>query len=349
MTTKETLSSAQQEMILQNQRAQVALIEDAAQLNAIAASGDFVFFAAFDGTNNDLNNAQDPKNTNVAQLYLQAQNVQAASPHLSANYYPGPGTKGSLERSSWEHAAVTAQVIATAKRAYDDFTEQASAWLRRNPGKRVTTALTCFSRGCASAAIFSQMLFEKGLVNPERPGTNLVAPGKVTVSAGVLFDPVMTCVQSNVAFPPNVRNIVQIRAQDEYRHLFKAADYASQSFIKCVDMLGCHCDIGGSYDNGIAALTLEAATRYLQKSGLPIADVDPARRFSSAKDVAIHSEEFDDFGSPKWDVYGRFSSISIVEPSPRLVDKNVRISPATVTASGGYTMTLYDGRTVTIG
>jgi len=349
MTTKEILSSAQQEMILQNQRAQVALIENAAQLNAIAASGEFVFFAAFDGTNNDLNNAQDPQNTNVAQLYLQAQNVQASSPHLSASYYPGPGTKGSLARSSWEHAAVTVQVIATAKRAYDDFTEQASAWLKRNSGKRVTTALTCFSRGCASAAIFSQMVFEKGLADPEEPGRNLVAPGKVTVSAGVLFDPVMTCVQGNVAFPPNVRNIVQMRAQDEYRQLFKAADYAAQSFVKCVDMLGCHCDIGGSYDNGIAGLTLEAATTFLQKSGLPIAGVEPARRFSSAQEVAIHSEELDDFGNPKWDVYGHFNSISIAEPSPRLMDKTVRISPATEEASGGYIMTLYDGRRVTIG
>jgi hypothetical protein len=306
------------------------------------------FFAAFDGTNNDLNNVQDPNNTNAVQLYLQARKAQETRPHLAACYYPGPGTKGSLEHSSWEHAAVTAQVIATAKRSYDDFTEQASAWLKRNPGKPVTTALACFSRGCASAAIFSQMLFEKGLVNPEVPGNTLVAPGTVTVAAGVLFDPVMTSVRGNVAFAPNVRNIVQIRAQDEYRHLFKAADYSSQTFVRRVDMLGCHCDIGGSYDNGIAALTLEAATAFLQKSGLPVANVDPSRRFAGVSAVAIHSEELDNFGNPKWDVYGHFNSISIANPSPRLVDNNVQITPAIAAPSDGHTMTLYDGRSVTI-
>lgn len=348
MTTKETLSEQQQEAILQTVRRQGKLIESAAKQGAIGRSAGFVFFAAFDGTNNDLANAHDPSNTNVAQLYLQAQSPKATSVGLSANYYPGPGTKGTLSRSSWEHAAVTAQVAATARRAYDDFTEQASDWLERNPGKAVSVVLTGFSRGCASAAIFSQMVFEKGVVTRGSPARAAVPPGDVAVSAGVLFDPVMTGVKGNMAFPPNARNVVQIRAQDEYRHLFKAVDYSSQPCVTCIDVLGCHCDVGGSYDNGIAALTLEAATRFFQRCGLPIADVDPARRFSAAKDICVHSEELDDLGNLKWDVYDHFSSLDIRTPSPRLTDGDVQIVAASQTAPSGYAMTLYDGRAISV-
>jgi len=123
-----------------------------------------------------------------------------------------------------------------------------------------------------------------------------------------------------------VANVVDIRAQDEYRQLFKAADYSSQAGVTTVDMLGNHCDIGGSYDNGIAALALEAATAFLQRSGVPISDAVAARRFAGVDTIAIHSEEVDDAGQRKWDVYGHFESLRIRTPSPRLTEPVVRRS-----------------------
>jgi hypothetical protein len=102
------------------------------------------------------------------------------------------------------------------------------------------------------------------------PNEVLIPPGEVKVAAGVLFDPVATGVEVNVAFAPNVSNVVNIIAQDEYRELFMAVNYSSHPAITTVAMLGNHCDIGGGYDNGIAALTLEAATAFFRNSGLAI-------------------------------------------------------------------------------
>jgi len=61
---------------------------------------------------------------------------------------------------------VTQQVINAAENAYIDMGFQASAWLKSNPGGDVTAAITAFSRGDASAAIFSQMLYVRGLIDP---------------------------------------------------------------------------------------------------------------------------------------------------------------------------------------
>ena len=100
------LTADQKQAILRTEQAQAEQIIGAASADAVNADRDFIFFAAFDGTNNDLTNPGNPQNTNVAQLYLQAQRSEARKPNLSANYYPGPGTPGKLDKASWESAAV---------------------------------------------------------------------------------------------------------------------------------------------------------------------------------------------------------------------------------------------------
>src|SRR5215467_9465052 len=61
--------------------------------------GDFVFFACFDGTNNDAN--QKPLTTNVHQLYTQGnQATSAGNKNLFAGYYNGPGSQGTQLGSS---------------------------------------------------------------------------------------------------------------------------------------------------------------------------------------------------------------------------------------------------------
>lgn len=313
------LGAQLQQQVLDTDQQQAQAIVNAAHPGAVSTNNQFVFFAAFDGTNNDLTNAGNIQNTNVAQLFQQARSAEQATPNLQAKYYPGPGTKGTLTKSAWLNTAVTQQVINTAERAYQDFARDSSAWLEEHPGGSVSVVLSSFSRGVASAAIFTQMLHNKGLIDPNTPGQVLLPPGQVGVSAGVIFDPVATGVTVNLAFAPNVSNIVDIRAQDEYRQLFKAADYSSQSCVMTIAMLGNHCNIGGGYDNGIAALTLQAATTFLHNSGLQIGPVDPHRQFAGVGSIAIYTEEVDDQGRPQWDVYlPGFESAVIKRPSPRL-------------------------------
>jgi hypothetical protein len=260
----------------------------------------------------------------VAQLFLQAQAAQQNNLDLDANYYPGPGTKGTLSKSDWLNSQVTKQVIKTAENAYDDFARSASAWLESHPGGAVNVALTSFSRGIASAAIFTQLLNQKGLTDPATQNKVLIAPGQVKVAAGVIFDPVATGVTANIAFAPNVSNVVNVRAQDDYRQLFKAVDYSRQAGVTTVPMIGNHCDVGGGYDNGIAALTLQAATDFFRNSGIAIGPVAANRQFTGVASIAIHTEQFDDNGRPKWDVYPPgFLSAVIKDPSPRLVDSNI--------------------------
>lgn len=350
MTTTAAIDAGLQSRILATNRKQARAILRAAKPGVIGAGGAFVYFAAFDGTNNDRDNADSIQNTNVVQLFDQVESAAASNPNLRAGYYAGPGTKGTLSKSAWLDTAVTQQVIDTAEKARADFALAASAWLKAHRGGAVTSVVAAFSRGNASAAIFSQMLFERGLDDPDAPGRVLAPPGQARVTAGVLFDPVMTGVKCNLAFAPIARNLVQIRAQDEYRHEFHAADYSGQKgSVTCIDMLGNHCDIGGGYDNGIAALTLEAATKYLRKSGLSIADVDEFRRFAGVDAIAIHSEEVDDAGHDKWSVYGHFESNNILRPSPRVTD--IVATPAIESRLNGatvYTMNLYNGNAVDV-
>ncbi len=334
--TRSLVIGASRSTVLDTVQQQAKKIVNAAQRDSVSTKNRFVYFAAFDGSNNDLENQGSDKNTNVAQLWIQFERgIGKTRPNIHGRYFPGPGAKGTLDRSSWESGAVNEQVRKTAEEAYEDFAARASKWLKKKkPGASVTTVLTSFSRGVASAVIFSQMLHERGLVAPDKEV--LIAPGQVTVSAGVNFDPVATGVKGNLAFAPSVRNIVNIRAQDEYRQVFMAVDYSAQSCVRTVPMLGNHCDIGGGYENdGIAALTLEAATAFLKNSGLPIGPVAATRKFDGRLErIAIHSEDGDEGEIEKyWNVYAPGPEILSFyvddsKKSPRRSDPKATVTPA---------------------
>jgi hypothetical protein len=222
------------------QRAQ-AIASAAQQLS----NDQFAFFAAFDGTNNDRDNAPaGEQSTNVWQLFQQV----AITGNQKTGYYPGPGTSAALRHSSWLPSAVTQQVINAAEQAYGEFAEYASAWVKAHPNKPVSIALNSFSRGAASAAIFSQLVYERGVIDPNG-GNVLVPPGQVQIAGGVIFDPVTTGVNGNLAFAPNVQNVVVVKALNEYRNLFSSSDF-SQAGVSTINMYGNHCDIGGGYQAG---------------------------------------------------------------------------------------------------
>lgn len=338
------LNESQRHEILEANTAQIRVCGEVAQRRAVSKDR-FVFFAAFDGTNNDMNElGGDAQCTNVGQLWKQYP-VAAAGP-ICGGYYAGLGTHGRPTRETWLPPAVTVGVIETAKKAYIDYARAASAWLEAHPRSSVTVVLTSFSRGVASAAIFCQLLYKRGLVLPYPSGKVLIKPGQTKIAAGVLFDPVATGVRGNLAFPPDVGNVLVLKALNEYRHLFKAVDYRKQKdIVTTLGFYGNHCDVGGGYDNGLAATSLEAATLFLQKSGLPIGDV-PADRRLVPGEVAVHSEEYDDGGNRIWDVYNR-DGFSFRDQ--RLFDDKLEISPASrPNAAGSRGFTLYDDSRVTI-
>src|SRR3990167_3208989 len=191
MTAAITLNQQQADKVISIDQARAKEIFDSAHSDILPASR-FVFFAAFDWTGNTLDNVGDPnrQTTNVAQLWRQYEpNI---SERCGGGYFAGPGTPGTCTASDWLASAVTAQVEKTAAAAYDEFRKQAVAWFAKSNHTELAASvvITSFSRGGASAAIFSRLLYETGLKGAS--GKRLIAPEKISVSAGVLFDPVTT-------------------------------------------------------------------------------------------------------------------------------------------------------------
>ncbi|PKO47330.1 MAG: hypothetical protein CVU29_02655 [Betaproteobacteria bacterium HGW-Betaproteobacteria-22] len=338
--------------------AQAQAIAAAAEIGAIKKE-QFVFFAAFDGTRNDKKDVElsgNPEDTNVAQLYTQAFNASKTNANLRAGYYAGHGSEGTVLFSEALPIQVTKEALRTAETAYNQFAKQASDWLKEHPNGDVTTAITSFSRGGGTAAVFTQLLYQNGLIDPKTKA-QLIPPGQVGVSAGVIFDPVTTGQDGNVAFAPNVKNIAVIRAENEYRYLFKAVDYAGQIGIHIFDATGNHCNIGGGYQkDGLGNLYLGAATEFLQKSGLGIADVDPSRRFEAGTKLTAYNESgmtreqahsfFSEYKARgQWDVYSYFDPNTETQ-TKRLLDKAAQPAQMMQAEEGTQqkTFKLYNGQ-----
>lgn len=166
----------------------------------------------------DIALSGNPENTNVARLFEQVDTLAKiqGNQNVVARYYHGHGTADSAPLSKLVPPQVTREAINKAQLAYNEFSRAASDWLKDHPGGEVTTAITSFSRGAGPAAIFSQMLYDKGLIDP-KTRQKLIEPGKGRLSAGVIFDPVTNGTKGNMAFAPNVNNVVIIRADSEFR------------------------------------------------------------------------------------------------------------------------------------
>ena len=319
----------------------------------VVTKGKFVFFAAFDGTNNDRDNLKEnAQTTNVGQLWQQFEGRDGDLAHARGLYCAGLGTRTDPWVESWMPARVTTGAIRKAQLACDECKRAASAWLQTGANKGpVKIVLTAFSRGAASAAIFSQMIYQEVYRNglTDDAGKVLLKPAQVSIVAGVLFDPVVTGVKGNQAFPPIVKNVVVIKAMNEYRILFRTVDYSPQAdMVKIFSMYGNHCDIGGGYDNGLGAVSLEAATGFLQKCGLPISDV-PAERQRLSGDIAIHGEKFDEYGNQKWDYTANGDRVQgFSYDDLREADDAVAIEPAAAASGGKRRFTLYDGTVITV-
>ncbi|AOW11897.1 hypothetical protein LPB72_02185 [Hydrogenophaga crassostreae] len=253
-----------------------------------------VFVAHFDGTNNDKDNVKlsgSAQWTNVAQLSKQMEVESKRNENFSSNYYRGVGTDPGLEGTLEASIRPSGDMRETALLAYTDFQKQATDWLKQHPDANSTESLkvlaTGFSRGAGTAAVFSQMLHERGLTDPAT-GMVIVPPGQLGLAGAMVFDPVTTGFDRNSAFSPESKSITVVQAKNEYRVPFKGVDHSGHPGASVVPVTGNHCDIGGGYDNGIAARVLESSTAWMKKSGLPIAEVPPERRFDGS--AAVHHE-----------------------------------------------------------
>jgi hypothetical protein len=228
----------------------------AASAQSTVQSGNFVFVAAFDGTNDNKENpaySNDVQSTNVGVISDLLERANAANSDVSVNYYAGPGTPGTLPASAWLSPFTTQEIINQAEKAYRDFNEGARSWLTANPEADPQTSIAIAfvngSRGDASGAVFSQLVWERGVTDAD--GTILVAPGKVGFAGGVSFDGVTTGVSGNHAYAPNVTNVIAFRAENEQRYAFKFSDQSDQPGVLVFGGAGNHGDVLGFYDQGL--------------------------------------------------------------------------------------------------
>ena len=264
--------------------AQVEVVARAPEPLVDANSGkQFVFVAHFDGTNNDkdkLKLSGNPLPTNVAELWAQMKPLEAGNDNFKTLYYRGVGTDPGADGVA-DALLPSAEMKAMAGEAYNDFEDAATTWLRAhpeaNPADTLKVMATGFSRGGGTAAVFSQMLYERGLIDPIT-GKTLVPPGQLGLAGAMVFDPVTTGYDGNSAFSPTSQNITVVQAQNEYRTLFKGVDHSGHPGVTVVPVTGNHCNIGGGYDRGIGARVLEASNDWFQASGVPIQEVPRGKR-----------------------------------------------------------------------
>lgn len=324
---------------------------------SVSPAPKFVYLAAFDGTNNNYSAtlSGDPYPTNIVNLFDQADLAGKTNPGLRTRYFEGVGTGG--QNGNIINAAInpTGPVHFAAESALKDFAKQAAEYLETN--KHVTPAPTYadlsasavgFSRGAGTAIVFAKLLNERGLlVN----GVEIAPPGAVKVSALALLDPVFSSMKNEMTIPSNVRGqVLVVRALDEFRTDFKAADFSKDSRVTTFNMYGNHCGVGGGYDlNGTAASVLQGVTGYLKHNGVAIAEVPTNRQFDPKTPTAIYTEIYqtarngdittNEDGSPKtkWPTQGsRGSRLTILVGSPVETPSEMP-KPATQRPPDGFT------------
>ena len=254
-------------------------------------------FVAFDGTRNDRNAVHlsgNPYQTNVANVFDQADQASRRIPGFNSSYIPGVGT-GGIAGGFWRASIFpTSAVKNIAQDAYREVVRRADTFLTANPQVsplEVTVSMIGYSRGTASAIDLAHKLNQEGLVNS---GGRVIVPPGVPVFPMVLLEPVHTGVSIPMCLPSNVKQpVLVVRAKDEFRKHFEVADYSHDPRVRTVHIPGNHAGIGGGQSlSGTGAAVLEGVTDFMRKSGVPLAEVPAQRRFNPAQPVPVLGEEF---------------------------------------------------------
>lgn len=220
-----------------------------------------IYVAAFDGTGNDKH--LDPLHaTNVARIDDQLKALSERDGQIHVRYLAGPGTQSNpLTRVADGALGYTYQQ--RLEEMYTDLANTAAKWQKADPEVRIRVIGIGFSRGASQAAGFTNLLHERGIVDPSsetigpdgRPiyTRHLVPPGLTPQAVG-LFDPVATGIPERFdrRLAPSVVSGFQITALDEVRAKFPsdqiiAPGLSEDGRFLNVQVAGAHSDIGGSY------------------------------------------------------------------------------------------------------
>lgn len=237
-----------------------------------------VFIAAFDGTGNDKDSSiqgdvgEDKRRntTNVADMAdsLMASHKEGKNQNIGIHYVEGVGTQeNALVRTM--DGAFGHTYHPRMEEMYYNFCKQAKEWKQENPDAEISVASVGFSRGAVTAAMFSRMVEERGIQDPDlmeiervrdgvkiksiAPGDPIVAPGQTPQAVG-LFDPVATgrMEKEDLRLAPSVVSGFQIDSDHERRDKFALTQIIDPGVTEngrflSVDVPGAHSDNGGSY------------------------------------------------------------------------------------------------------
>ncbi len=231
-----------------------------------------IFFAALDGTRNDLINDPDHA-TNVG---LIAKQIQASKdPRISVGYVDGTGTQLHRTFARIFDGARGYTVDERAEEMYRQLIDKCWKWKQEDPEAKISVASVGFSRGGEEVALFTRLVEERGIQDPTGARYRYdshhqikhveytkppLAPPHQTAQAVVLFDPVGTgaAMKMDRRLPPSVISGIQLTALDEHRGLFKSdhiidPGLTSDGRFAGINLPGAHSDLGGGYNrNGLA-------------------------------------------------------------------------------------------------
>ena len=230
----------------------------------------------FDGTGNEMGNAEDDSLSNIAKIAIRAgwmgNEQSSAVLEQKVLYYPGPGTRGGpFLRTIRKLSSPEATIGRIVRKAEKDLNG-----LGVSPEDEII--IIGFSRGAAIARRFAALLG-----NSELNGGKIFAqecPVK-DVKLLICFDTVAQIGRpdrsdypdDSVVFEDNVLSATIGRAYhlvsiDEHRSLFPATlmGYEEGERITEVWFRGVHSDVGGGYpEHGLSDVTLEYAVDKLEK------------------------------------------------------------------------------------
>ncbi|MCG8276426.1 DUF2235 domain-containing protein [Stenotrophomonas sp. NLF4-10] len=193
-------------------------------------------------------------------------------------YLEGPGTQGNpLTRTI--DAVLGYTYEERLEKMYADLVDKAQEWRRADPNVNIRVLSTGFSRGASQAAGFTNLLHERGIVDPTSRSFDAngkiiyirhIAPPGMTPQAVGLFDPVATGIPERFdrRLAPSVVSGFQITALDETRARFPSdqlmpPDVSADGRFLNVQVGGAHSDIGGSYlRDGLASRSCNLMVDY---------------------------------------------------------------------------------------
>ncbi len=197
---------------------------------------EYLYFAFFDGTGQDLNNPDLGLPTNVGKSYEQAADL-AENPHdrIGAHYSKGIGSQSNAVGRALDGALALTWEDGI-KKAYEDLAKQSWRWKQADPEAQIRIAGMGYSRGAVQEIGFHRLVDRYGILPPQdltfghdrhgnltvqSPHPPLVPLGR-TAQVAVLLDSVATGFPENydARLPPSVISSVSIMAAHEQRELF---------------------------------------------------------------------------------------------------------------------------------